>query len=319
LSYVRKFEPWDWIIGTGIYIEDVKAEEELLKSRELYRTLAEAASEGVMIWSGKSIQANKTVLSWLEYPEAVYEELSAQRTMECVLRKKNGKLIKSLASFSSILLGGMKAVLIVVRPSEGMVTQPGFLLQPSLLQDITTGFFRITYGRKNVFISASEPVLKALGYASLQDLAPHIVESLFIEPGQFRAFRLALESGKNIFNREVLLRRKNGDEFRALVSVMIVRADTGDIWCEGTIEPLTAGLYRNNPPMADLNEYSASYIMQAPVSLISVPAVECRENMTASRTVTVMKENNTSVAVVSGMEGKPLGISGSKTGKPPLQ
>ncbi|HSL86879.1 MAG TPA: cache domain-containing protein, partial [Bacteroidales bacterium] len=25
LSYVRKFGPWDWIIGTGIYIEDVKA------------------------------------------------------------------------------------------------------------------------------------------------------------------------------------------------------------------------------------------------------------------------------------------------------
>ncbi|MCP5053033.1 MAG: PAS domain S-box protein, partial [bacterium] len=26
LSYVKHFEPWDWIIGTGIYIEDVKEE-----------------------------------------------------------------------------------------------------------------------------------------------------------------------------------------------------------------------------------------------------------------------------------------------------
>ena len=26
LSYVKGFEPWDWIIGTGIYIEDVKEE-----------------------------------------------------------------------------------------------------------------------------------------------------------------------------------------------------------------------------------------------------------------------------------------------------
>lgn len=26
LSYVKRFEPWDWIIGTGIYIEDVKNE-----------------------------------------------------------------------------------------------------------------------------------------------------------------------------------------------------------------------------------------------------------------------------------------------------
>ncbi len=26
LSYVRRFEPWDWIVGTGIYIEDVRAQ-----------------------------------------------------------------------------------------------------------------------------------------------------------------------------------------------------------------------------------------------------------------------------------------------------
>lgn len=26
LSYVKRFEPWNWVIGTGIYIEDVKAE-----------------------------------------------------------------------------------------------------------------------------------------------------------------------------------------------------------------------------------------------------------------------------------------------------
>lgn len=26
LSYVKKFEPWGWVIGTGIYIEDVKEE-----------------------------------------------------------------------------------------------------------------------------------------------------------------------------------------------------------------------------------------------------------------------------------------------------
>src|SRR4030043_64825 len=91
ISYVKLFEPWGWIIGTGIYIEDVRteirrmelralvisaiigmviilllsaiarqthkieqkrktAEEELNKSKELYRTLAEAASGGVVMW-----------------------------------------------------------------------------------------------------------------------------------------------------------------------------------------------------------------------------------------------------------------------------
>jgi PAS domain S-box-containing protein len=33
LSYVKRFEPWDWIIGTGIYIEDVKIEIANMTSR----------------------------------------------------------------------------------------------------------------------------------------------------------------------------------------------------------------------------------------------------------------------------------------------
>src|SRR4030042_2586404 len=103
ISYVRLFEPWGWIIGTGIYIEDVRseirkmefrasaisgliglviiillaaisrqshkiekkrsmAEAELHKRRELYKTLAEAASEGVFVLSAGGIPANKTLL-----------------------------------------------------------------------------------------------------------------------------------------------------------------------------------------------------------------------------------------------------------------
>ncbi|MBN1971579.1 MAG: cache domain-containing protein [Candidatus Delongbacteria bacterium] len=33
LSYVREFEPWGWIIGTGIYIEDVNAEIEMISNK----------------------------------------------------------------------------------------------------------------------------------------------------------------------------------------------------------------------------------------------------------------------------------------------
>jgi len=33
LSYVKKYKNWDWIIGTGIYLEDVKAEISILKNR----------------------------------------------------------------------------------------------------------------------------------------------------------------------------------------------------------------------------------------------------------------------------------------------
>ena len=378
LSYVRKFEPWNWIVGTGIYIEDVRAEirrielraliisgiigiaiiillaaisrqshkieqkrgnaeEELRKSRELYRTLAEAASEGVMIWSGQKLQVNKILLSWLGYTEeefqdiplknvlisgdieefvdsdALYEELSTRRYIECVLRKKDDNHIKSFANFSRIQLGVTRAVLIVIRPAESVSALTGFSPQLPLFNSISTGFFRITYGRKNRFLYATRPVLQILGFNSLQELSPHTIDSFFVKPDQFKAFRSALASREDIFNNEVLLQRKGGDQFWALVSVTVVESNSEGIWCEGTIEPLAASSFNNNSLSIDLIEYSSSFIMQAPVSSISRPHIECSEKMTVIRAVSVMKENNTHVVVVTNKKGEPMGVIDSGT------
>ncbi len=95
LSYVKEFEPWGWIVGTGIYLEDVrieigslkkrllwisllislaisaillfiirqslgierkrgKAEEDLRLSREKYKSLVEASTEGTLMYSDGS-------------------------------------------------------------------------------------------------------------------------------------------------------------------------------------------------------------------------------------------------------------------------
>ena len=186
LSYVRLFEPWGWVIGTGIYIEDVRteirrmeiralaisgvfglvifallfaisrqshriekkrsqAEEELRKSRELYRTLAEAASEGVIIWSDQGLQANKTLLSWIGYEDEeiinlpiaeilvsreiqdtdshgkLYEELAARQYIDCMLKTKNGRQVPCHADLSRITLGERQGVLVVVRPATSPV------------------------------------------------------------------------------------------------------------------------------------------------------------------------------------------------------
>lgn len=91
LSYVKAYEPWGWIVGTGIYLEDVsveigqlrrhllrittlfslvmgiilafiirqslkienrrrRAEQQLRLSREKYKSLVEASTEGTLLW-----------------------------------------------------------------------------------------------------------------------------------------------------------------------------------------------------------------------------------------------------------------------------
>ncbi|MFO7853403.1 MAG: DUF294 nucleotidyltransferase-like domain-containing protein [Bacteroidota bacterium] len=109
LSYVKGFEEWQWIIGTGIYLEDVKqeikliernllwisfiiilviglvlayinrqsmmiekrrreAEQKLLLSRQKYKSLVEASSEGtLMVMEGKIIYVNQKFLTLSAY------------------------------------------------------------------------------------------------------------------------------------------------------------------------------------------------------------------------------------------------------------
>jgi signal-transduction protein with cAMP-binding, CBS, and nucleotidyltransferase domain/PAS domain-containing protein len=378
LSYVKSFEPWGWIIGTGIYIEDVrseihriefralfisgiiglviiillvaisrqshqieekrnKAEEALKKSRELYKTLAEAASEGVLIWSGHGLQANKTLLSWLGYTEselqsltlqgifnsteipelkdsvALYEELNARCFVEGVLVMKNGNLIKSHADFSRLLLGEMKAVLLVIRPVRSVSVQPGFSLSTPLLDEIGTGFFRTTYGKKSRFLYASRSTVEMLGFVTFQELLPRTIESFFVDPFHLNAFRTALASKERIYPKAVLLRRKEGDEFWAMVSIMVVEFDTQEIWCEGTIEPMAAAAFQQNFPVADLTSFSASYITEAPVSAIMRPPVTCPESLSAMRVVSVMKENDIGFVVVTNKDTEPMGVIDSAT------
>lgn len=373
LSYVRLYEPWGWIIGTGIYIDDVRAEigrmelraliisgiigliiiillmavsqqshkiekrrseteKELRKSKELYRTLAEAASEGVLIWSGQMLQANKTLLSWLEFTEeelektnfhkilispemsefndsdALYDELATRRYVECFLKMKNGSPVHSHADFSRIMLGQLKAVLVVLRPASNLTSINGFSPHGASLNNIETGFFRLAVGRKTRFLHATKPALDLMGFVNQQELISHSPESLFVDPAQLKALKAALLAEKNVSGRVVLLRRKTGEEFSALLNVVFVESNPQEALCDGSIEKLAASSTRNNSPTLDLQTYGASYLMETPVTSIMRPPVECNENLPVSRAVTLMKENNTRFVTVINKNGDPLGI-----------
>lgn len=118
LSYVKAFEPWNWIVGTGIYLEDVRieisqlrkrllrialwmsfilgtilafiirqslgiekrrrsAEKELRLSREKYRTLVQASTEGTLMMVDQSFAFSNLKFSRLSgYDPAEVREMN---------------------------------------------------------------------------------------------------------------------------------------------------------------------------------------------------------------------------------------------------
>ncbi|MHC1730776.1 MAG: DUF294 nucleotidyltransferase-like domain-containing protein [Bacteroidales bacterium] len=372
LSYVRLFEPWEWVIGTGIYIEDVRseirrmelsavaisgifgllilalliaisrqshkieqkrsrAEEELRKSRELYRTLAEAASEGVIIWSDSGMQANKTLLSWIGLTEeellnrtlsdilvsdgirgtnnhkALYEELSARQYTDCRLKTVTGDMISCHADFSRLTLGDRNAVLIVIRPATSLAPASDLHIPVSILNRTGTGFFRLTYGRNPRFIYATDPVLELFGYHDIPELQKQNINSLFADTGQLDNIRHMLQRANQLFNWDVLLRKRDGREFRALVSLAVVNTGTDETWCDGTVELLSASASGQALPLSGQGHFEASYINEVPVSAIMRHPVICSEETPVEQVFSLMKENNTDVIIVVSVTGEPLG------------
>ncbi|MFA5815257.1 MAG: DUF294 nucleotidyltransferase-like domain-containing protein [Bacteroidales bacterium] len=317
LSYVRLFEPWGWIIGTGIYIEDVrmeirrmetravlisggiglliiillviitrqshrieicrrKAEQELMESRERYKALAEAASEGVLIWSGQGIHANKTLLAWLGYqeeelalkkldqlipdaglsqfsgPETMYSELTVRMISECSLVGKGGSVKRVHADFSRILIAGEQAVMMVARPLQISHDSAAVPFGERLMDHAGSGFYRTTFARKSRFTSANSSVLNLLGLQTFQELAHESMDSFFVDSKEYKLYLSMLEESGEVTDLPVKIRRRDGQMAWVMLNAQVRNDIPGEKWFEGTIEPLTLAVAPEQVPVGEL-------------------------------------------------------------------
>lgn len=374
LSYVRLFEPWDWIIGTGIYIEDVRTEirrmefrfllisgaigliiilllsiitrqshrteqkrrqteEELYRSREMYRTLAEVVTEGVIIWTGSGIQANKTLLSLLEYREEefikknitdivsscdvdltsgvdrIYGELETRKFGECILITAQGNQINVYSDYSRILIGDKKAIVIVVRPVKKLSPGSGLMLPNQILSSVSTGFFRISVGRKIRFLDATDATLRILGFNDIEELKKTNIESLFNDTGQLKLIRRILGLKNSVDGFPVSLKTVSGNKIEVLVNIVVTEHIYPDTWCDGSIEFLTI-----SEPSDSIIEilpagYYFSLIRDTSVVNIMTPPPECRYDTPASEALKIMAEKKSGFIIVNNDKNIPGGIA----------
>ena len=174
LSHIRAFEPWGWVVGTGIYIEDVRheiqrltahlirlslgitailtlllllivqqslaidrrrgrAEASLRESRERYRALVDASTEGVaLVLDGRITFANPTLRQMLgradddligQTPASVFPGLEGGEpdgdTPRAVRLERDGAAPReAVISSSAIRLGERDGIILTVREAS---------------------------------------------------------------------------------------------------------------------------------------------------------------------------------------------------------
>ena len=106
LSFVKSYEPWGWVVGTGIYLEDVREEIRTLKSRILWMslliTLVISIILAFIIRQSLSIEnKRKQAEAKLQQSRLKYKSLVESST-EGTLMFQNGEIIFSNIKVSDI-------------------------------------------------------------------------------------------------------------------------------------------------------------------------------------------------------------------------
>ena len=128
LSYVQLFDSWGWIVGTGIYLEDVAAETGALTRQMVWATLIVLALAGVLsiVVIGQSFQFEadrRRALMALEASEEKYRVLVESMNDGLALQSEDGRLLFVNARFCEMLGRAQDEVL--GRPITDFLTDRG--------------------------------------------------------------------------------------------------------------------------------------------------------------------------------------------------
>jgi methyl-accepting chemotaxis protein len=115
-SYVQKFEPWDWIIGTGAYVDDIEADVALMKEKTkeeingvIINIVIFSLISIVIVYLIYSLLINKMIIKPLNnLNDAILDISTNDSTSDIIKKTSNDEIGKLVDSFNGYI-GKLKA------------------------------------------------------------------------------------------------------------------------------------------------------------------------------------------------------------------
>ncbi|HNQ67452.1 MAG TPA: cache domain-containing protein [Bacteroidales bacterium] len=379
LSYVQLFEPWGWIVGTGIYIEDVKAEIsvltrkftqisilisfiialilfyvgrqsfnierkrniaeiELNQSREKYRSLVEASTDGLIMWMDGKITFINAVFERMigrKFNEIADLEIESILTLSEEVRKNlynedfsllkntiesnitiNNKITDVVVNLNVIKFYERNAVVFSVKDvSSDNQAKEELLFNKEkfkvLMDRLNQGIFRTSMDNKGKFIEANSTALQILGYKVFDEISGMYILDFFVDKEDKLNFKSNLLKNGFIKNRIIKLRNKQGKFIYASVSLVVVNDLKGPRFCDGIIQDITAQM---NKESDNVNSEFTKYmqLLSQPAINIAVKAGACFYNSPILDVIESMIKSDVSTTIVYGPDNEELGYISDK-------
>ena len=382
LSYVRGFTPWEWVIGTGIYVEDVGAEisritrrlihislaiiiilalilsytarqtyqidrkkqvaeKELAESREKYKTLVEASTEGtLMVMDSHVIFANQIIQNMLGFTEnefvqmdlddlivpeisnrAEYTDLKnllhsghIPEQFEARLVSKDSTFVEALVSISQIHILGKKGFIVIARDMGGLNKIKEELGESKqkfqmLTDNINIGVFRIQLGKKPQFIELNGAGKKILG-CDKENLDDLTITDFFRDKDEATVFTSNLLNEGSVNKRIIQLRRRNGVNSIVSISAVVNKSeDESGKFIDGIIEDISELKKTEQAREEIIVELQTSLVyLNQPVKHFARQCLRIPMNTPIKNAACDIKLNDHSAALVVTDTGDTIGI-----------
>ncbi|MDD2386751.1 MAG: cache domain-containing protein [Bacteroidales bacterium] len=381
LSYVKAFKPWGWIVGTGIYIEDVKAEIagltkrfiilsfiisaliililfyigrhsfnierkriaaeiELDRSRQKYRSLVDASTEGLIMLIDKQIS----------YVNPVFEKLSGFNFAEILLKKieelieiptsiskqitSDIKNIRNLTIETKILSNkeelhavvdinyvdyyGKDALIFSVKDAslDKLVREELIYSREkfqTLMDKLNQGIFRTSMDTKGQFLEANQTALRIFGYNSFDEIKDSYILDFFVERQDKKTFRQNLLKQGFIKNQLVKLSKKSGEHIFAAVSLIVVYSGNEPKFCDGIIQDIST----QTSPKTEVDNITKDYssFMQylfSPLNIIATKALTCNFDVSLYQLAARMNKASSGFVLITAESGEIIGYISDK-------
>jgi PAS domain S-box-containing protein len=375
LSYVKIFKPWNWVIGTGIYIEDVKKEissltermiwlsviisviiavllfyiikeslaieqkriiavKELHESKEKFRTLVEAATEGlIMLIDGKISFSNNIISKMTGYESSelinhslselisnknqseimkVFSENSIREgKFELKLVRKNGGSTEVLITSTTTVFYDKPVNIIIVKDiSTDKNAHLSDIDYQKLINTIDAGFFKARVGSKGKFLYADEKTIRILGYINFDELSKIGIQGIIADPDERKYFRQRLAEEGAFKNRVIKIVKKNGDYSLVALSIIVINSEKAeDLICDGIIEDVTLSENEKIGTGQLIAELKTSeYLLEQPVKNYITPVKTIDSDTTLSNAIRVLSVSKTDCLLLTKKGGDLIGI-----------
>lgn len=382
LSYVKSFSPWQWIIGTGIYIEDVRheiaqlekkiinvsigitlvisvllffiayqnlsterkrrhAEGELHESREKYRALVEASTEGlIMILEGGQIFYNKTLYNILGYtndaPTLVLSEIFAElpslksidlNTLhisnsynnnldqaETLIKKTDGSLLNVLINASPITFQNSSGVVLSVKDisvnkkieAELDKSREKYL---ALTNQLSIGVFRASVKKEFRFVEANSAALNILKIKDQEMLLKTSLVDCFSDASEFESFYENLLKNSSAQNKIVTINRSDLKSVVSLSAILVKDSDDNSVYLEGIIEDVSEQNRSNKIRDGLIYELQTAFLfLNNPVESFVKSLPTCKINSSVTNAINIMADEKSDCLLIEDEAETQIGF-----------